>query len=109
MVIAMKVSRDNFGSKLQQLRESRNISVAELSRATDICRRTIHDWEYGKRFPVNMERINILAQYFKVSPVYFLESETHDELLQNPTIKNILNRISMLEHQLKAREERMPT
>lgn len=103
MVIAMKVSRDNFGPKLQQLRESRNVSVSELSRATDICRRTIHDWESGKRFPVNMDRINILAQYFKVSPVYFL-SETQDEtLLQNPLIKNILERISKLELQAKAR------
>lgn len=94
---------NNFGSKLQKLRDKHNLKITELSNATGISRKTIYDWESGKRHPNSNKTIELLSSYFGVSINYLLENnlESENETLKNdPLIKNILKRIENLEKHL---------
>lgn len=88
---------NDFGTKLKKIRDERNISISEISRGTEICRKTIHEWEMGRRYPKNIDRIEILANYLNVPVLYFFDNLDHS-LKNDPIIKDILQRIEILEN-----------
>lgn len=75
---------DNFGKRLKQLMDSRNISAMKLSEDLNIHRGSLSNWETGKRKP-DSEMLLKIANYFDVSVDYLLgnENKTDDTDLFN--------------------------
>lgn len=64
--------------KFALLLKSRNISAADVSKATKISPSTLSEWKSGKYTP-KMDKIQKIADYFKVDVSYFLdENEQQD-------------------------------
>lgn len=57
--------------RLKQLRQSRNLTQAELATQLNVSQGTIGNWESGKRTP-DIEMVVRLAQYFNISTDYLL-------------------------------------
>ena len=66
--------RENFSKRLKELREEKNLTQEELSAAININVITISRWECGVRRP-NIDSLEILARFFKVSADYLLGLE----------------------------------
>ncbi len=54
----MKIS----GKKIKDIRTSKKMSRAELSRCAEVPVRTLEDWESGKRNPTDIDKIIMVAQ-----------------------------------------------
>lgn len=67
-------SVSNFGSKLQKLRLSKNMSQQELADDLGIGRSTLANYEQDKREP-NFHLLKIISHYFNVSVDYLLEEK----------------------------------
>jgi len=55
-----------FQINLKKLMESRNITMSELSRQTNIPKQTIHNWLCGSQ-PKDVKRLLKLSNFFNVS------------------------------------------
>lgn len=58
----MKIS----GEKIKNIRISKNMSRAELSRQSGVPIRTLEDWEAGRRNPTNIDVVIQIAQSLQV-------------------------------------------
>ena len=58
-------------TKFDELCHSRGVTVAEVSRATGIAQPTLSNWR--RRNSVSADTVRKLAQYFDVSPDYFVQ------------------------------------
>ncbi len=60
-----------FGERLKELREEKNISQMELSKATGLSQSAIARWELNKTEPT-VSALIILSKYFNESVDYLL-------------------------------------
>ena len=65
----MKIS----GEKIKEIRTSKGLSRAALSRESGISVRTLEDWEYGKRNPNDFDLIDTVANTLGCSPSDFFD------------------------------------
>lgn len=61
----------SINKQLQFLLKKNNLSIAELSRATNISAKTLHQWTYGHQ-PRNFHQVYQVAKYFNVSLEFLL-------------------------------------
>mgnify|MGYP000911454879 CR=1 FL=1 len=64
-----------FGEKLRFLREVRGLSKTELAIATGFSRRSIYNWEAGKRQPKSLAVLTTLGVVLGVDLGYWTPSE----------------------------------
>lgn len=64
----------NFGERLKDLREEKNVSQMELSKATGLSQSAIARWELNKTEPT-VSALIILSKYFNESVDYMLGLE----------------------------------
>ena len=72
----MKIS----GIKIKNLRKSKGLSRAELSRISGISIRTLEDWESGRRQPRNFDIIFQLCSTLSIQPSDILSDDSIPEL-----------------------------
>jgi len=63
---------NSIGSKIHELRKKKGITQEELGDIIGVSRQAISKWELNEMTP-NIENINMLSSYFKVSLNYFLD------------------------------------
>jgi len=63
-----------FAERLKELREERNMTQSEISKATGINVITISRWENGSRIP-GLESIEKLVKFFGCSAGYLIGTE----------------------------------
>jgi len=66
---------EKIKKRLKKLREAKNLSVIALSKEIDIPVSTLICWEKGKTKIRKLQRLIILAKYFKVTTDYLLGLE----------------------------------
>jgi len=64
---------ENFGNKIRQLRESRDITQSQLSDRLKVSRSTIANWEAGTRLP-DLNMLSCLARCLDVNPEVLMDS-----------------------------------
>lgn len=69
---------EEIGRKLKSLRLRKNLRQDELADILKVSRVHICNIENGKR-GLNLEQLNKLCKYFKISISYFIEEELTDE------------------------------
>ena len=62
---------NKFSTRLKELRLEKNLSQAQLAKATGLGQSSIAYWETEQRTP-NITELIILARYFEVSTDYLL-------------------------------------
>ena len=76
-----------FGSRLKEIRESRNISAEELADAIGVNKATVHRYESGYFKSIKMDRLDKIAEFLNVSKNY-LTGESNDKYF-NETIQSV--------------------
>lgn len=79
---------EEIGRKLKALRLRKNLHQDELADILEVSRVHICNIENGKR-GLNLEQLNKLCKYFKISISYFVEEELTDEcesLIESATV-----------------------
>ena len=66
-----------FGNKLKKLRNSKQISQAELAGYFDVAQQTVGKWEKGLVYP-NIETLKKMSVFFGVSIDYLLDNAHND-------------------------------
>jgi len=64
-----------FKDKLKELRESHNMTQAQLASLIDVSTRTLQNYEIGKTYPKNQSIIIKLSTVFNCDPSVLLEPE----------------------------------
>ena len=72
-------SRDIFVNNLRAIMKERKVSRKELADALNIPYTTLCDWCTGRIFP-RVEKINLLADYFKIKKADLIEDGYEDNL-----------------------------
>lgn len=67
----------SFGTRLKDLRTSKNLNQSELGKVFNVERGTISNWENGNRTP-DQKMIGKIADYFDVSVDYLFGRDTFD-------------------------------
>jgi transcriptional regulator with XRE-family HTH domain len=67
-----------FGSRLKEIRESRNISADELARAIGVNKATVHRYENGYFKSIKLDRLEAIADFLNVSKNY-LTGDSNDK------------------------------
>lgn len=97
---------DAFAKKFRMLREERDVTILDFSRATGISRSTVHRWERGEHCPSSAETIKIVTEYLAVTPEDLgLEIKVKDPIQNHPVVKDIMERLKNLEEKLEFRKE----
>jgi len=63
-----------FVERLDELRQEKNMTWAELARATGLSPTAFNKWVAGTRLP-NIDSVAILAKYFNVPAGYLIGTE----------------------------------
>ena len=71
----MEQNMNEFGDRLKELRESKNLTIRQLSKELGISHVAVHRWESGKRYP-SYEYLIMLAKFFNVSTDYLCGLES---------------------------------
>lgn len=66
-----KKIENKFNERFYNLRKERNISIRQISKATNICEKTLRSWERGKTKP-RVRHLVILVKFFNVKADYLL-------------------------------------
>ncbi|MBQ7889285.1 MAG: helix-turn-helix transcriptional regulator [Erysipelotrichaceae bacterium] len=79
----------NFADKLRELRQEKGISQAKLAEEIFVSRSAVAKWENGLGIP-NEESLQLLADYFEVSPEQLLKNKENEQILvsKNQTIEH---------------------
>ncbi|MEN6470944.1 MAG: helix-turn-helix transcriptional regulator [Clostridiaceae bacterium] len=64
-----------FGERLKALRKARNMTQDELCVKLGVVRKTLSDYENGRRYPKSVEVISKLCEIFNVSKDFLLTDE----------------------------------
>ncbi len=64
--------------KYVELRDECNLTDYKVSKSTGITKSTFSDWKSGRSKP-KLDKLNILAKYFKVPLEYFTEDTLEDK------------------------------
>lgn len=64
-----------FGERLKALRKARNMTQDELCAKLGVVRKTLSDYENGRRYPKSVEVISKLCEIFNVSKDFLLTDE----------------------------------
>lgn len=68
--------------KFEQLLKDKKITAYRVSKDTGIPNSTFSDWKVGRSVP-KLEKIQKIADYFKVPITYFLEGKNVDEQIND--------------------------
>lgn len=68
--------------KFEQLLKDKKITAYRVSKDTGIPNSTFSDWKVGRSVP-KLEKIQKIADYFKVPITYFLEGKNLDEQIND--------------------------
>lgn len=79
------MSNKNIYSKIEALLNQHNISAYRLSKDTGISTASLTDWKKGRSNP-KADKIQIIADYFNVPILYFLDST--EQTKEVPPIKS---------------------
>ena len=88
----------HFGERIRELRKERGITNYEMATRLGISRNTLTNWERGEKEPHTLEIFEEMAKILNVSLKSLLEGKAEDELENNPVIKNLIERVTRLEH-----------
>ena len=88
----------HFGERIRELRKERGITNYEMATRLGISRNTLTNWERGEKEPHTLEIFEEMAKILSVSLKSLLEGKAEDELENNPVIKNLIERVTRLEH-----------
>lgn len=69
-----------FGAKLKDLRQTRNISQEELGNVLGVSRATVGSWESGRR-NISVKHLEAVSVHFGLEVGYFTGEPTKDEIL----------------------------
>ena len=69
--------KNQFGKRLKELREARNLSMKQLGNLVDIGIASISRWENDQTI-VNADQLIIFAKFFNVSTDYLLGLRDYD-------------------------------
>lgn len=94
---------NNFGEKLKKIRQIRGLSVTALAEATGIARRTIYDWEAGKRVPASFASREIIAAVCQVDIGYFFDKK--NEFIDSVAFNKIVKQLDELEKRVEKLEK----
>lgn len=64
-----------FAERLKSLRQSHNLTQAELCKELGIVRKTLSDYENGRRYPKSADTITKICTYFGVTTDFLLGAE----------------------------------
>ena len=76
---AHPVSQEGFGARLQRLRKSRGLSLAQLAEQLGVSKPTVWAWEQGRSRPVD-SRLAALTEALGVGPSELLQVPANSEL-----------------------------
>lgn len=76
-----------IGEKIKQLRESKQITQTELASVLKTTKQNIYKYETGIISNIPSDKIEIIANYFQVSPAYLMGWE-ESEWLIDPNVNN---------------------
>lgn len=74
ILLSMENVINEFAERLRELRESKNLSLVQLSKELGVSDVAICRWENKQRVP-NIESLVLIAKYFGVSTDYLLGLE----------------------------------
>jgi len=76
-----------IGEKIKQLRESKKITQTELASVLKTTKQNIYKYETGIISNIPSDKIEIIANYFQVSPAYLMGWEESGWLI-DPSVNN---------------------
>lgn len=97
-----------IGERIKKLRETKNITQTELATIIGTTKQNIYKYETGVISNIPYDKIEKIADYFKVSPAYLMgwedideNSETidyfyHDEIFPSEIVREIFDVINKL-------------
>ena len=74
-----------FSKNLQRLMASKDVSRKDIAEYLGISYFTVSDWVNGKKYP-RMDKVELLARYFKVTKSDLIEESVGNSLSNNLTI-----------------------
>ncbi len=86
---------EKIGEKIYRLRESKNISRAELAKYLNVTPRALGYWEGGKR-EIPLEKLMLVCKFFNLSLNKFVSE--HNENIND---KNLESRVENIEFYLQ--------
>lgn len=63
----------------KQIKERRNISLAEVAEKTGVSRKTLYAWQNNTITRVDLPVLSAICEYFNVMPADLMEFVIHDE------------------------------
>lgn len=85
------VNYEEIAKRLKELRESRNMTQAEIGEIAKVSNKAVWAWENGKSIP-RMGSLQRIADYFKVSASWLIEGESETlNALINQIEGNVVN------------------
>ncbi len=90
-----------FGEKLQKLIDARGYTITYVADCIGISDRSLRNWIHSKMRPQKPEYIGKLCELFRVSENYFIDDDEFDPVHILNKVKNIENRLSVLEKKIK--------
>ena len=94
-------NKDNVSRLLSSLRRKKGVTQAAIAEELGISDKTYSRWETGEALP-DMESLDALSKYFKISPTAFFGSEVYDSV--QDTIKRMYSDLSPSEQVQKSFE-----
>ena len=88
---------EHFGTRIRELRKERGIKSSEMAMRLGISRNTLINWEHGDKVPHSVEILETMAEILNVSMIELLAGKLESELENNPTIRNLSERVTRLE------------